>query len=260
MQPASFWKEALLGSWADDCVWHAIVPTAMMAIGGTWKDAVANTDTADEKVAKAQRSHIACALCGRSTESQPHVVAVRVMYGKRRGTTISGGTLDMDGMTCHAYRVGTSAAAICVGCANTFYQPSNAHIDSNAAMIWYVLDRIDDLAKYACSSPNIFFNLSGPTMWECIVDRFTRNHNTITQKLGKRGRDCGHCGKEQAKDRCSACNYVYYCGETCSRANWNKHKTQCDALKNLSIFCYEPIDLGKSSKMLRDILAARLGK
>jgi len=250
MQPVSFWKEALLGEFANDCIWHTIVPTTMVTVAGTWEKASSELDMSDEITVKAQRSVLSCVFCGCSTETRKLMIAIRVLFGKR--------------MVCpshYSYRFGASLAAICGSCAEVVYPPSdNVYVHVTSDMIRYVMLRLDNFATQLCSEENALVDLSGPTAWECIVEAFVKHRDVITQKFGKRRHMCGYCGKDWPINRCSACNFIYYCDEECSRAAWDTHKTQCGKFKNIFIFRHDPIDMSKSSKMLRDIIATRLGK
>ena len=40
-------------------------------------------------------------------------------------------------------------------------------------------------------------------------------------------RSCGACHKEGAKQICSGCGFVRYCGRECQTAAWKSHKTTC---------------------------------
>ena len=38
---------------------------------------------------------------------------------------------------------------------------------------------------------------------------------------------CDHCGKAGAKARCARCKSAVYCGRTCQRSAWRKHRPAC---------------------------------
>lgn len=40
-------------------------------------------------------------------------------------------------------------------------------------------------------------------------------------------RACAHCKNHDCINRCSLCRLVYYCSETCQKANWRVHKHNC---------------------------------
>lgn len=42
---------------------------------------------------------------------------------------------------------------------------------------------------------------------------------------------CNYCQKEDPIYRCSGCDRVYYCNETCSKNDWRKHKASCFLIK-----------------------------
>ena len=56
--------------------------------------------------------------------------------------------------------------------------------------------------------------------------------------------DCNVCDK-LAKNLCSACKYVFYCGRDCQKKDWNSHKEDCKAFAKLpyrvNIFLWDPI-------------------
>lgn len=53
-------------------------------------------------------------------------------------------------------------------------------------------------------------------------------------RIGKLNLNCGFCNKKTPKYRCSGCNLMQYCSETCSRRDWPQHKKICQSLKIIS--------------------------
>lgn len=49
--------------------------------------------------------------------------------------------------------------------------------------------------------------------------------------LGTKSLGCVECGKKGADQRCSRCQFRWYCGSECQRKDWKRHKEEC------STFC-----------------------
>jgi hypothetical protein len=208
MQPPSFWVKFMMRSHADDCVWHAIVPTTMMHVMGTSEHMVSISAPEDKELVLA---NMYCACCARSVESQPCLFAIRVIVCAKPGAR-----------PC----VGFNSTTICLHCSDTF--PT---FPCDAYMRDHVINRLEDI-RNRCYIP--YFK--GPAYWSAVVAVFNREHAMTMKTFGKSSGKCGYCGAAKPKHRCSACNHTHYCGEACARANWPQHKPMC-AIMQKSIFC-----------------------
>jgi hypothetical protein len=205
MQPPEFWEKYMLGKYASGCTWHAIVPTMLMYIKGN----VEITDEADTELCAAQAACALCALC-----SQTFLVGQCCLYAVRVTTA------ETDGQKC----IGFTSAALCVQCICSLPE-FHSVLPSNQAMRRYVLGRLDHIASTGR------MQYGGRALWNSVADTFDQEHAVAMKKLGKAWGICACCDKPKPKERCSACNFAYYCNEECARAKWSSHKKVCATLQ-----------------------------
>ena len=65
---------------------------------------------------------------------------------------------------------------------------------------------------------------------------------------------CSNANCDKPKDKpCSRCEQVYYCSESCQRADWPKHKEQCYTFKppaELDLKEVDPLVILKSCELI----------
>lgn len=68
-----------------------------------------------------------------------------------------------------------------------------------------------------------------------VQDVYKSNyHITFMRIIGKTyNKTCKHCNAPNPIFRCSICHIARYCSETCSIANWKKHKVYCKKYDNV---------------------------
>ena len=60
----------------------------------------------------------------------------------------------------------------------------------------------------------------------------TETEKSESEKLQVPTGDCNVCDK-LAKNLCSACKFVFYCGRDCQKKDWNSHKEDCKTFAKL---------------------------
>lgn len=219
MQGSEFWEKVLLGSYAEDCIYHIIVPTIMCSEMPTWDFLKLKMGKQDDEVMMAQRAHLYCAHCGVSVEGQTVTCAIRMIAAKRLGKE------------CFAYRIVTNSATFCRVC------DSSGRVISNSEMQDVILDRLE-MFSHTIVTEFYENDLSGSNIWNILVTMLNTQHTNLLKVLGRIDSDCSHCKKKKPKKVCSGCHYVRYCTQTCATRDWPKHKEECKWLRDRgSIFC-----------------------
>lgn len=227
MQPSSFWKTILLRNFAEDCVWHAVIPTTMFSVAGCFKTIEPLIDKNDDEadaVRKAQIANYLCVKCETSLELKPYVVSIRVLIGKKY----------VENLSSFIYSIVVNSACICPQCAT-----SSCYINSNTEMVNYILDKLESIGMQWRTTFESR-DLSGPDIWKEVSHVFLRDHASTMRLLGKIDTKCPHCNTPNPKLRCSACNYTRYCNTTCSHSDWPIHRKACKVIKNKNAFFHTP--------------------
>jgi len=226
------WEKTLLHNFADDCVWHAIIPTMMVCKSPTWDMLKTIIDLSDKELVEAQKQNLLCALCKTDSSGKEVTFALRFLLAKRKATLISS---DSDSnINGYIYRCAINTSHVCKE-----YKHKEGYLyslDSSTEMHNIVLDRFCSLFNKV-SMENISRDLSGPEFWNILHTRFCFFHKDVLKKMGKVDTFCQKCSKLSPKFRCSGCNYTRYCDEKCSHTDWSKHKNECKVFQSTSI-CY----------------------
>lgn len=227
MQPPSFWKDALLKSLADSCVWHAVIPSIMVSHMGTWKKIQSMIKTPCKTVVLAQRANMHCAKCGTYLEDTLYRCAVRVLVAKFKARTWPD-----DGTEHTLMHVAVNSASLCFTCFdNTAGTNRLPQLQSNSDMMNLVLDEMESWCAHG-----MYPDKDGPGVWEEMVKHLKANHERLMQGMSKFDHQCGTCKNPHPKMQCSKCHYARYCNATCSHADWGQHKLECEVLQNCSLF------------------------
>lgn len=227
MQPSSFWQKVLLRGYAEDCVWHVLIPTIMTTQMARWEKIEHLINKNDKVVVDVHKANMSCGICGMYLEGQKHIFTLRVLIGKRPGTDFYNPE-----EKCWIYKVAFHTAAICFGCAINRKWPC-VSLDSNSDMHNYVLDTLESIASFMTVDEK---DLSGEQMWERIKTEFDKRRDTVMKYIGKMDANCSCCNTKNPKNRCSACHIIRYCNGECSKTDWPKHKEECKSLQETSIF------------------------
>lgn len=239
MQPSEFWQTVLLNGFADNCVWHVVIPTLLCAGKSSWEKIASMIDMKDTEVVSAQRANMLCVQCGKNTleEDDVHIFGIRVLVAKKTCT---------NALERHVvHRTALCSSLFCLTCAKS--KDVMGGLDANTDMHNLVLDLLEGIAR-DIEYESLMQDLSGPQVWKLIMERFALCHYKSTlHTLGKIDPRCSECQKPGPKSRCSSCHFARYCNDTCSRKDWPLHKGECALLKlGLLIYPVEKAHIIKS--------------
>jgi hypothetical protein len=225
------WKKTLLHGYADDCIWHYIIPTALTSRMRHWKDVQPLINNSDEIIVNAQKANMHCSLCDVFLEGKKYIFAIRVLISRRYTTDFYKPEKEY-----WVYRIAFMSICVCITCAIKREWPCLS-VDSNSHMHNFILDRLENITSFMLMQDK---PLNGDEMWGLIKTEFEKNYTQFMKHLGKSDNTCSKCKTDNPKNRCSACHFARYCNEKCSLADWPLHKTECKILRETSIFCYDP--------------------
>ncbi len=232
-----FWKEALLGAYADDCVCHIILPTIMTT------KLRKPIDMADARLARAQRDNMTCCFCNvfLGAGGELAKVGVRFVLGMCPAMHYP----DSEDMTTRTpgflYRARFGRASICMQC--TAAKQISVHIDSNSAMIDEMYYRLDAAAEDTAEA-NFHHVISGPDFLAQVLGLFHVGYDSFMTRIGAMDTSCEQCKAKNPPKCCSRCRYTRYCGPGCSIFDWPKHKVACKYLSRKQFFIRPLTDRG----------------
>lgn len=240
-QPSSFWQKTLLHGFADECIWHAIVPTIMVSTTPTWEFVEQCINTEDQQLVLAQRANMCCVECGMPMEKTTCRLAIRVLIAQRKVRSMPD-----DGRQYIINRIALCSAIFCLPC---FEKNTIAvSLDANSDMLNVVLDALEIIAANDFSLPQLEANKqSGPEIWNNMVALLQLQQQELMHRMGKKDAKCFFCNKNGPKRRCSACHYARYCGSDCSHSDWVRHKPECAFLQKNSVVL--PLWTGREEKV-----------
>lgn len=236
MEQDSFWRKALLGGFAEDCIYHAIIPSVFVTLPPSPLPVPPPHISADdyEDVARAYADFEFCSLCHTSQRGgKPVQYGLRFLLARRQARRIPD-----DGNIYWIYRTAFTDACICLACAVTTHGIL-AHVDSGSDMFHMTMDVIEtcdatQLTELAYTPGAA--GLSGPEYWARLVERFrATTTSSIARAICRMDARCNHCNRPDVNYTmlvCSGCRYVRYCSRACSVAEWPTHKHACTRLKS----------------------------
>ena len=229
MQPSSFWQEALLHEFANDCIWHALIPTIMITRSVDWKTIEKHIDLNDEVVVKAQKANLMCVYCEKKIpkDSWSRFV-LRFVVGKKEVIRYPN-----DGKVYYQYWPAFNTAQMCQKCSNQ--RNLVGELDSNSDIHNVFLDHLYAMGKeiYTHIATK---EVSGEETWRLICTGVSMSKAFILKDMGKKDACCAFCKKNKTVQRCSGCNYTRYCGTACSHPDWKRHKKECAGLRDIGFF------------------------
>lgn len=229
MEGLEFWHKTLLRKFADDCIWHALIPTILSTRLGKWERIVELIDAQDDLVLRVQRANRVCVGCTKVLgDNDPTLLVLRVLVAKRLARAVPD-----DGHQYYIYRSVFHTASMCEPCANVrgYY----LRLNSDTPMHNEVLDRLESLADDVAEDC-MKDNLTGPQFWNHVLRLFHAHHADTMRALGLLDAVCGYCRTQGSKSRCSKCHIARYCGAECQLKDWPEHKMECAVLSKTSLF------------------------
>lgn len=213
MEGHDFWRATLLHHYADDCVYHGVVPSMLT----TQLDEQPQTSE-DKTVHTALQYTARCALCDKNQLGETVRWAVRYIMARCKAG-------DQD---CWIYRAAFADAVICLACSK---KRELLTVCTSSSAIHHAL--LDELEKTAtCVSSCL---LSGEQWWQQAMLQLKEADDVAEKEL----RSCANCDNQERstiKVRCSECKYVYYCGRDCAAAHHQLHRLVCARLARRDFF------------------------
>jgi hypothetical protein len=224
MESNKFWKEQLLRTMANECIWHVIIPTNVAVTTGTRETLEKLININNPGDIYVLEDKLKCSLCKNSIQAQRVTFAIRFLVTKRFVPSSLEHSQDH-----YLYHTARTSASICEQCRNS----AHSTIIKYNQMFDIILESISVTAQRVAEM-NIHNDLKGLEFWKLIRSQCMPH---ILTKLGKLESECQYCSSSSPISRCSGCNYIRYCDEKCSHADWSKHKPACKAYRNFSLFC-----------------------
>lgn len=221
MQPSSFWQKVYLGDYANNCIWHMLIPTTMAGHILPWSEIEHLIDKNDKIAVDAHKANRCCGICNESQEDVDYVFAVRVLIGKRPEEKY------------WTYSISVGTAIICFDCVYERRKWLRVGLISNSDMQNFVLDTLQSISySFGMKSEE----LSGEQIWDQMMAQFNMRHEEVMKRIGKMDSSCLYCEAKKPKNRCSACHFARYCNTDCSKADWARHKVECGRFQKTPIF------------------------
>jgi hypothetical protein len=227
----AFWKEALLGSGGDQCIYHCVLPFKMSSKLSTWDQAMQLIDVNSTKLVTALAASMLCVVCKADLGGTHAVCCGRVLVAKQ---PVSEAT----GRKAFIYRFGYGSAALCKPCMlhHLDYDEATNLLESDPRGMEYVFERLKD-ASLSVGKDCVYMDLTGPQILACILSRFQTQYLATLRHIGKIDAVCACCKKPGAKRICSGCMHYRYCDDVCSLNDWRSyHRQECADLAKGPLF------------------------
>jgi hypothetical protein len=229
----NFWESALLQNRVNKCIYHLIAPTIMTVDLPLWDEIKGTFDQNDTEFIQAQYDHLCCTYCKKDMQSQNVRLGIRIIIAYE------------DIKICHRYDCTFNDSIICHECINLPMVPT---FESDNIMIEIVLERLRTIGR-GIRITNAEHRIDGIEFMRQLMVGFHTDYTSFIRQIRKLdAKECRYCKKCAKKlFYCSMCCYVRYCGSECQKADWKRHKAECNFLKHGSIF----LDYKKYGKRIK---------
>lgn len=212
---------------------HMILPTLITTTLPLWDNIKGTFDPNDTELIQTQYDHLLCSYCKKNMQGQTIRLAIRILITYENIKI------------CHRYDCAFVDATVCNECVNLSMLPT---FESDVTMIDLVINRLYTIGR-GIRITNAEHKIDGIEFMRQLMIGFHTDYTSFIRQIRKLdAKECRYCKKCAKKlFYCSMCCYVRYCGSECQKADWKRHKAECNFLKHGSIF----LDYKKYGKQIK---------